>query len=63
MSGLSDVAIEIAKSAAGALVGASAVAVQKAFEGGSLDDALAAAIEHLADIRAKAKFPEFREGR
>jgi hypothetical protein len=62
MSALTDAAIEVAKAAAGALVGASAVAVQKALEGGSLDDSLAAAIEHLADVRARAKFPDFRPG-
>ena len=51
---------EVAKAAAGVLVGAVAAAVGRALDGGTIDDALASAAEHISDARAQAKFPDYR---
>ena len=51
---------EIAKAAAAVGVGAVFAAVSKALDGGTLDDALAAAAEHISDARAQARFPQYR---
>lgn len=45
-----------------AILGAGIAAAKKASEGASLEEAILAAEEHLADVRAKAKFQDFKEG-
>lgn len=55
-------AADVAKDVATVLVGALGAAVTRAIEGGSLDDALATASEHVTDARLKAKFPDYQPG-
>lgn len=62
MSAFTEAALEVAKQFTGAMIAASAVGLGKALEGASFEAALDASIEHLADARAKLKYPEFREG-
>lgn len=45
-----------------ALFGAGLAAAKAAEDGADAEAALLAAEEHLADVRAKLKFPEFKEG-
>ena len=45
-----------------ALFGAGLAAAKAANEGASAEAALMAAEEHLANVRAKTKFSDFREG-